>query len=88
MRVKSQLTEDVIVSSDKDIVLQFIEELQSHQHSQDEFLEDAIKINKLLHVADQRVINNEGSSIKLQLVEFVKQLLTKSSDVKQEPAVS
>ena len=51
------LTEDVVVSSDKDIVLQFIEELQSHRHSLDEFIEDAIKINKLLLIADSRIID-------------------------------
>ena len=52
MQVKQLVTEDVLVSSDKDIVQQFIEELQSHRHSLDEFIEDAIKINKLLLVTD------------------------------------
>ena len=33
MQVKQLLTEDVLVSSDKDRVEQFIEELQSHRHS-------------------------------------------------------
>ena len=61
MRVQSVTPADYLVSSDKDLIAQFIQELSNNAHSQDDLLNDAIKINKIIMIADQRMIDMKDS---------------------------